>query len=136
MTNCIFYSLIFVLFVRFTIGTIKFSEVNRTFMSMYRGIFEASTVSVSESGNPIFPYYEKTLLKTYIANYLDDNLPKYVSDYKYDCTFFDRNSSNVCTSNICRDVRVSLTAKINEFYTYEKTQTFSVYQKGNLWTKN
>ena len=131
MTNCIFYALIFVLFLNFTSGTIKFSEVNRTFMSMYRGIFEASSISIDKNGSPTIPYFDQNLLMNYIAKYLDDNLPKYVTNYEYDCKFIDRNTLEIC-SEMCRDVTVTLKAEINDFYTYDKTQTFSVYQRGNL----
>ena len=104
-------------------------------MSMYRGIFEASSFSVDESGAPVVPYFDQTLLTTYITNYLNDNLPKYVTNYEFSFNFYNRNTLEIC-SEMCRDVSVTLKAPINEFYTYEKTQTFSVYQRGKIWMKN
>ena len=136
MTNCVFYAMIFVLFLNFTIGSIKYSEVNRTFMSIYKGIFEASVRTVNEAGEPIVPYYDEEVLKAYIVDYFEKNLNKYVTDYQVSYYFIDQENNEICVSNKCRTVNVSLTAKINMFYTYDNSQSFSIYERGEIWMIN
>lgn len=132
MTNCIFYSLIFALFLSFTDGAINYSKINRTFMSIYRGIFEASTISVDELGESIKPYFDEDTLKVYLQEYLAKNLKPYCTDYTVKLYFFNRDDGTICFDDMCRDVNVTLNAKINYLFEYNKTQTFSVYMKGEL----
>lgn len=129
MTNCVFYSLIFVLFLNFTIGSVKYSEVNRVFMSIYKGVFEASTNTIDELGNPIKPYYNKELLNLNLENYFDKNLSKYIKNYEYKIYFFDENKEEICDSNYCRGVNITLKAPINMFYTYEQSQSFTINER-------
>lgn len=132
MSNCIFYSLVFALFITFTSGAIDFSRVNRTFMSIYRGIFEASTISVDQNGEPIKPYFDEETLTLYLHQYLSKNLGNYCTDYKIKLYFFNRDDDSICINNMCRDVEVTLNAKINYLFEYNKTQRFSVYTRGEL----
>lgn len=132
MTNCIFYSLIFALFLSFTSGAIDYSRINRSFMSIYKGIFEASTISVDQSGESITPYFDENILKYYLTNYLKDNIGQYCTDYKIKLYYFNREDHSICIDGICRDVEVTLEAKINFIFDYKKTQSFSVYKKGEL----
>lgn len=126
MTNCIFYSLIFVLFLNFSVGSIKYSQVNRTFMSIYKGVFEASLITIDESGHQIEPFYNKAVLEHYLVTYLKDNLDKYDVSYKVKIYYFDRDNNELCYDERCRDVNVTLKANINYFFKYEKSQNFSV----------
>ena len=132
MTNCLFYSIIFVLFLNFTVGSIKYSQVNRTFMSLYKGVFEAATYTIDENGNPIEPYYKKSLISTYINQYLKENLNRYVTDYSVSYKYYLNETSEVCKTNYCRSVKVTLKAKINMFYTYNQTQNFSIHEREAL----
>ena len=136
MTNCIFYSLIFALFLSFTDGAINFSKINRTFLSIYRGIFEASTVSVDDSGEPVEPFFDEHILKIYLSDYLKDNLNPYCKEYTVKLYFFNRDDDTICFNNMCRDVSVTLKAEINYLFNYNKTQIFSVYSRDELWMKN
>lgn len=132
MTNCIFYSVIFTLFLNFTVGSIRYSEVNRTFMTIYRGMFEASTITVDSNGDPITPYYNEEVLTYYLNDYFKENLKKYVTDYEIKIYFFNRDTEELCFTHDCRDVNITLKAKINMFFNYEKSQDFSVYERNNL----
>ena len=73
MTNCIFYSLFFVLFLNVSVGSLKYSQIHRTFLSLYKGMFEASTITVSSLGNSITPYFDSSKVETYIGKYFSKN---------------------------------------------------------------
>ena len=95
-------------------------------------MFEASTITVDKSGEPVTPYYNEELVSYYLQNYFKENLKKYVSDYKVKVYFFNRDTDELCFTHDCRDMNITLTAKINLFFTYEKSQDFSVYERGEL----
>ena len=125
MTNCIFYTLFFALFLNLSFGSLRYSQVNRVFMSVYKGMLEASVLTISESGEPVIPYYNQPTLENYIDNYLKENISKYTTKYTVKTAYFEKNSQDICT-NYCRSVSINLNAKINLFYDYNKTQTFVV----------
>ena len=54
------------LFLNFTFGTTRYSQINRAFLSAYKGDFEASIITVDKQGNPTFPYYNKSILRNYM----------------------------------------------------------------------
>ena len=125
MTNCIFYSLFFVLFLNISVGSLKYSQIHRTFMSIYKGMFEACTITVDANGEPTTPYFNKEKMDNYIDNYFKVNVSKYTKDYTVTCMYFGGTNSFVCTSE-CKNVFITLKAKINAFYDYEKTEMFSI----------
>ena len=94
-------------------------------MSVYKGMLEASVLTISESGEPVIPYYNQSTLETYIDNYLKENISKYTTKYTVKTAYFESNSQNICI-NYCRSVSINLKAKIYLFYDYNKTQTFVV----------
>ena len=130
MTNCIFYTLFFALFMNISIGSLKYSQVHRTFMSVYKGMFEACAVTVDSNGNPILPYYNMDKMSDYINNYFKANLSKYVKDYKVTYLYLGNEELLFCLEN-CRKIRISLDAKINTFFHYEKSEVFTI-QDGDL----
>lgn len=135
MTNCLFYSMFYVLFLSLSMGSLRFSQINRTFMSIYKGMLEASVLTIDESGEPVVPYYSKEIVQEYVVNYLEKNLKRYTKDYTVNTDFVDENQSQYCT-DFCREVKITLKAKINFFYKYEKTQRFLVVTKDQIWKKN
>lgn len=102
-------------------------------MSIYKGTFEASTISVDENGESIKPYYDKIVLDSYLNTIFKENLSKYVKDYTYEVCY--TNNGFYCSEE-CRSVKVTLIADINYFYKYEKSKIFTVISKEELWTKN
>lgn len=125
MTNCIFYSLFFALFLNLSFGSLRISQVNRVFMSIYKGMIEASVVTINDQGEPIMPYYSQTTLNSYVDDYLKTNISKYVKDYTLNTKYLEDSLYNVCDEN-CRVVSINLKAKINVFYEYDRTQTFAI----------
>lgn len=125
MTNCIFYSLFFALFLNLSFGSLRISQVNRVFMSIYKGLIEASVVTINDQGEPIMPYYSQTTLNSYVDDYLKTNISKYVKDYTLNTKYLEDNLYSVCDEN-CRVVSINLKAKINVFYEYDRTQTFAI----------
>ena len=125
MTNCIFYSLFFALFLNLSFGSLRISQVNRVFMSIYKGMIEASVVTINDQGEPIIPYYSQTTLNSYVDDYLKTNISKYVKEYTLNTLYLEDNLYNVCDEN-CRVVSINLKAKINAFYEYDRTQTFAI----------
>lgn len=130
MTNCIFYTLFFALFLNMSIGSLKYSQVHRTFMSIYRGMFEACSATVGYDGNPSFPYYDANKMNSYLDEYFTQNLARYVKEYSYTYDFLNENAS-ICV-NYCGKVQIHLTANINSFYKYDKTQIFSIVDGDSL----
>ncbi len=125
MTNCIFYSLFFVLFLNVSFGSLRYSQVNRVFMSIYKGMVEATVITITDTGEPLVPYYSKEKMATYIEEYLQENLSRYTTDYSVSTNYYVPTTNAVC-SKTCRKVSINLKANINVFYEYDKTQTFVV----------
>ena len=125
MTNCIFYSLFFVLFLNLSFGSLRMSQVNRVFTSIYKGMLEASVLTISDNGEPVVPYYNKLKLENYVDEYLKKNLSKYIKNYTVNTKYYNDNSYNVCVEN-CHKASITLKANINAFYKYDKTQTFLI----------
>jgi len=125
MTNCIFYCLFFALFLNISMGSLKYSQIHRTFMSIYKGMFESCVITVDNNGDPITPYFDSAQIKFLVDNYLKDNLSKYSKDYSVSYKFLSSNNSLLCKKN-CRRIKITLTAKINSFYKYDNSQTFAV----------
>ncbi len=131
MANCICYALIFAFFLNFTMGSINFSGVNRTFLGIYRAIFESSAQTIDEKANPVAPLYKKDVLERLLKEYFDSNLTRYVSSYKMRVYYFnDETDKTICTSTYCSNVEVSLKCYINLFFSYEKSQSFSLVVTG------
>ena len=130
MTNCIFYSLFFVLFLNVSIGSLKFSQVHRTFMSLYKGMFEACSVTVGTNGEPVMPYYNMIEMRSYLDGYFKDNLDRYVKNYSYTYRFLTPDNTR-CT-NQCQKVEIKLTANINFLYKYDRTETFTIVDGDTL----
>lgn len=128
MENLVFFTILFSLFLNFSMGAISFSGVNRTFQIMYRGLVEASIAFVDENGEPIEAYFKKSVLEQYVTNYLEDNLTRYVTHYKAAIYYFDKENQVVCTSSYCRSVKISLDCEINYFFHYSKARNFYINQ--------
>ena len=135
MTNCIFYAMFFALFLNVSLGSLRASQINRVFMSIYKGMLEASVLTIDDGGEPVEPYYNKTRLEQYVHDYLDKNISRYTTDYTITTKYYVKDSDKVCTS-FCRKVKVSLKAKINLLFDYEKSQTFTIRDKDELWTRS
>ena len=131
MTNCIFYSLFFALFLNASIGSLKFSQINRVFMSIYKGLFEASVITIDDNGEPTSPYFKKALVESYVDNYLEENLSRYSKDYTVNVSYPPFDGSAVSEENPSK-VKIALTASINTFYSYEKERVFYIESAENL----
>ena len=130
MGNLAFYAFIFVVFLQFTFGAIYYSGVNRTFLNMYRGVFETSLITVGDDGEPVYPYFDETILKNNIDNYLEENLTRYVTHYTTGIYYFDLDDDLMCTNHHCSGVKVTLKADINFFFHYEAAKSYFVKQRG------
>lgn len=135
MTNCLFYSIFFALFLNISFGSLRFSQINRTFLSIYKGMLEACVITVDTKGEPIKPIYNKQKVEDYVLTYLEENIKKYSKNFDLKTTYYDENFKNKTNVEI-RGISITLNAKINSFYTYEKEQRFSIWSKDNLWTKS
>ena len=89
---------------------------------MHRGVFENALNTIGEDGEPDV-YFNETKLEANVYEYLSNNLPKYVTDYKVSILFLDKESEMICTE-YCKAVKVSLKATINYFFSYEKGLMF------------
>ena len=125
MTNCIFYTMFFALFLNLSFGSLRLSQVNRVFMSIYKGMLEASVLTISDDGEPVVPYYNKVRFEEYVDSYLKQNISKYLKEYTVNTKYYSDDLYTVCESS-CRKVSINLKANINVFYKYDKTQTFVI----------
>lgn len=126
MTNTIFYILMFSVFASFSIGSINYFGVNRTFMLMYKGVIESSLRTVDKNGLPVAPYFDRNALKENVEIYLSNNLPKYVDEYTVNYYYFDPIDKSYTTDEYARAVKISLKCYINSLYQYEKAREFYV----------
>ena len=131
MTNCIFYSIFFAAFLNLSLGSLRFSQINRAFLSIYKGMLEACVLTIDEDGEPTMPYYSHEKIDEYIVTYLNESIGRYSKKYVLTTTYYDENfeeESNVYS----RGISINLKAKIANFRTYEKEQRFAITSKDNL----
>lgn len=119
------------MFLTLSLGSLKFSQINRTFLSIYKGMLEACVLTVNDSGEPVKPYYNETKVNEYVISYLDKNINRYAKDYTLTTTYYDENFTKASTK-YSRGISINLKAKINFFTTYDKEQRFSVTSKEEL----
>ena len=107
-------------------GAINFSGVNRTFLSMYKGVLESSVAYLDKDGKAISPYFLKETLRDYVEAYLDENLTRYVTHYEATIYYFNKEDETLCTSEYCQNVKITLKCDINYFFKYEKARNFYI----------
>ena len=133
MLNCVFYSLFFALFVSLSFGSLRLSQINRVFVSSYKGLYEASVVTVDKNGEPIYPYFDQGTLRNYIYEFISKNLDRYATNYSLDIEFYKEDGVSECLSNdLARNVKLSLKANINFLFKYSKQQSFSIKDAESL----
>lgn len=133
MINLIFYTLFFTLFVNFSFGSLRYSQINRAFMSSYKGLYESCVVTVSNTGEPIYPYFDKELVQKEVETYFATNIGKYTKDYNLSILFYRSDHRTQCLKNeYARTVRIILKTKINSLYTYNKARFFSITERDEL----
>lgn len=135
MTNCIFYSIFFALFINLSFGSLRFSQINRSFLSIYKGMLEACVLTVDEDGEPVKPYYSHEKIDEYVVNYLNESIKRYSNSYSLTTEYYDENFKEK-TDTYSRGIAINLKAKIYSYRTYEKEQRFSISSKENAWTNN
>ncbi len=106
-------------------GSLKYSQIHRTFMSIYKGMFEACTITVNNNGEPTSPYFNMDKMETYINEYFKTYLSKYCKDYQVSYMYIGGTNTLICASE-CRTILITLKAKINMFYDYDKTEIFTI----------
>ncbi len=131
MTNCIFYAIFFAMFLNTSLGSLRFSQINRTFLSIYKGMLEACVLTINDKGEPIKPYYNKEKVESYVVTYLKKNISRYATDYLLETKYYDENFTKETTSFI-RGISIKLKAKVNVMYNYEKEQRFFIQSRENL----
>lgn len=132
MINCLFFTCGFVLFLAFSFGGMTHSSIHRSFLNMHRSILEISVVTIGDDGEDVKPYFNEVQLENYVVDYLKDNVGKYTSDYKASIIYFDVSTNAVNTNHHADGVRISLTSKINFFYTYKHTREFRINSRGEI----
>lgn len=130
MTNCIFYSLFFVLFLNMSFGSLRMSQINRAFLSTYKGLYEACAITVGDDGEPIYPFYNKTMLTNYVIDFIAENVGKFTTSYDLSIKFYLLDGATECSENdLARNVKVRLESQINYLFKYDKEQMFSIQER-------
>ena len=125
------------LFLNLSFGSLRLSQVNRAFMSAYKGLYEASAITVGNHGEPIYPYYDKNILVNYVTSFIEENVGKFVTSYDLTINFYTLDGITECLENdLARSVKICLKTKINYLFSYEKEQMYSIQERSNLWMKN
>lgn len=133
MLNCLFYSIFFSLFVNLSFGSLRISQINRSFMSCFKGVYEASVVTVDRKGEPIYPYFDKKVFTEYVNTFIDQNVGKFTNDYTLTISFFkDDGVTESALVVYPKSVKVSLDAKVNSLFEYSKSQKFTILEKETL----
>lgn len=133
MLNCIFYSLFFILFVNLSVGSLRLTQINRTFLSSYKGMYEASVVTVGSDGEPIYPYFDRPTLKEYVHTFIEEKLTRYTTKYALVMNFYKEDGVTECSKDeLARCVKINLKADINFLFTYDKSQSFSIKDRENI----
>lgn len=91
-------------------------------MTTYKGLFEASAISVGDNGEPIKPIFDYNTLKNYLSTYLEPNIKRYTKEYTLELKQDSKDKSYV---------DVKLDAKINYLFHYSKSVTFFVQEQSN-----
>ncbi len=125
MTNCIFFVFVLSICLNFSLASMKYSGVNRTFELLYHCVFEMSTNDLDEEANPIKPFFVKDKLIKNVEAYLDNNITRYTNEYVTAYYFYNPDDGSYCTS-YCRGVRISLKAQLDIFYKFEKARNYYV----------
>ena len=128
MEYIIFFSIIFATLVNFTLGAMRYSAVNRTFLTMYRGLLESFVSVVDEHNVIVEPYFKKDVLENYVANYLEENLTRYVTHYQASIYYINEEDESICTSQYCSAVKISLECEINYMFHYRKGKIYYINQ--------
>lgn len=133
MLSCIFYSLFFILFINLSIGSLRLSQINRAFLSSYKGMYEASVVTVGRDGEPIYPYFDRPTLREYVHTFIEDRVSYYATNYSLVLDFYKEDGVTKCTtSEPSRCVKINLKADINFLFSYNKTQSFTIKDRTNI----
>ena len=128
MEYIIFFSIIFATMVNFTMGAMCYSGVNRTFLTMYRGVLECSVAVTDEHNIIVEPYFKKDVLENYVASYLEENLTRYVTHYQASIYYINEEDETICTSKYCSAVKISLECDINYLFHYKKGKIYYINQ--------
>ena len=70
-------------------------------------------------------------LKNYVDDYFEQNLTRYTTNYTVSMRYLSKRNMVICRSN-CRRLKLTLTAKINAFYSYSNSQIFTIKDGGDL----
>lgn len=133
MVNSIFFAVGFVLFLTFSFGGMSYSSIHRSFLNMHKSLVETSIMTIGENGNDIDPYFNETLLESYLTTYLNQNVAKYATQYKATLMYFDAKTKQMNTNHRANGVKISLYAKVNTFFTYQHARSFSINSQGELY---
>ena len=126
MTNCIFFVFIASLILNFSIGSMRYFGVSRTFDLTYKGVLEVSTNDLDENGTPVAPYFIKEKLEKNAESYYQMTIPNYTKNYTTAYYYFNPEDMTYCTSLYCRGVRISLKAKINILFEFCRAKEYMV----------
>ena len=119
------------MFLNLSFGSLRYSQINRSFLSIYKGMLEACVLTVDDDGEPVKPYYSHEKVSMYVVTYLNKNIKRFTKEYTLTTTYYDETFSSE-TNEYSRGLSIKLKAKILNFRTYEKEQRFVIGARGSL----
>ena len=100
-------------------------------MSIYKGMLEASVITIADDGEPVIPYYDESKIDTFVIDYLGKYIAKYSTNYVVLTTYYNKDDNKICNEK-CMKVAINLKADISSFYSYDKTQVFTIRNESEL----
>lgn len=82
--------------------------LNRSFLGLYKGPAENAVIVYDNNGNNIEPYFDQTLFKTMISDYLEKEFSKYRVVYSLDYKFLDSITNEYSSKPDFASVRIKI----------------------------
>lgn len=102
-------------------------------MSSYKGLYEASVVTVGADGEPIFPYFNQQILRSYANEFIGEKVAHFTGNFTLKVNFFQKDGVTECTENdLARSVKINLKADVNFLYKYNCEKCFSISERSNV----
>ena len=96
------------------------------YFGLYRGAFDSSVISLSSTGEKIYPYFELNELHSQLDRYFERNLKPYCRYYTYEI-----NGSKYMSEFGPSKVVLDLSVKIDDFSSLNKSAVFEIRRNAN-----
>ena len=125
MLNAYAFVFITTLIMTFSLGSINYFGIHRSFQLLYRGVIESSIDFFIRDDYEHIYYFDQEKLESNVTQYLERNITRYTHKYDVSFYYFNAEDESYCTS-YCQSVKISLRADLNILFHYEKARSFTI----------